>query len=289
VRGAVGGELVSAGGQIEVSSSALISGDVTVAGGQLLLDGVTNGNVVARGGTVAISGKVFGTTNIDAGEVSIHRTAVLADSFLYTSPKEATIAEGASFAQPPVFTKRAGGDHDGRGAIAAVIGGWWLLKLLMTLVVGYVLYYLFRPRIEALALDVHEHLATRALHGLAALFVIPAVCVLLMMIIVAIPLGIVGIALYAIMLVMASCTAGIAFGSVLDKYIWKRPDGMITWQSVGIGIILLKLIQLIPVVGWIIGLIFFAFAFGYHYDSFSRWFKLRNQPQQNEMQQTLLS
>ena len=67
--------------------------------------------------------------------------------------------------------------------------------------------------------------------------------------------GLVGIA-YALLIFLASGLTSIVFGSWLIKVVKKQSEYKINWQVVVIGVIVLKLVVLIPFVGWLIGFIF---------------------------------
>jgi cytoskeletal protein CcmA (bactofilin family) len=95
VSGTIGRDLVLAGGNVDITSSASIGGDVAGATGNLRIDGTVEGDVLAAVGELTINGTVGGDVDANLGRLRIGATAVIGGNILYTSERDAEIAEGA--------------------------------------------------------------------------------------------------------------------------------------------------------------------------------------------------
>ena len=98
--------------------------------------------------------------------------------------------------------------------------------------------------------------------GFAALILTPVAAIIILVTVIGAWLaGLIGIA-YALMVFLSLALANIAFGSWLIKMVKKRDKYSVNWQAVVLGVIVLKIIVLIPFVGWLVGLIFVLISLG---------------------------
>ena len=64
------------------------------------------------------------------------------------------------------------------------------------------------------------------------------------------------------LLTLSSVFAGIILGTWLIKVLTKRQEYVIDWKAIVVGVIVIKLLALIPFVGWLPKFIFFLIGLG---------------------------
>lgn len=266
IGGTVNGELAVAGGQVHILSGAVINGDVLVAGGQVAIDGTLKGKAQLYGGKISIDGSIAGPIDARANEtITIGSHANIKNGITYKSPKEAIIEQGSAISGDVVFTKAAWGSHrteSKKAGIAALFGAWFVVKLLMALTAGLVIFFL-APKGSR---DVVEHAFSgfwgACARGFVILVVFPPAIILAFVSIIGLPIGVLAAFGYINLVIMGTLFSGILFGSFFAKHALRRGEYHISWKTVAVGIIALILVALVPIVGWIICLVFFLAAFG---------------------------
>jgi hypothetical protein len=76
------------------------------------------------------------------------------------------------------------------------------------------------------------------------------------------------------MAIFGSIFAPIVLGTLIFRKLLKKPEFGTDWRSVVVGVAVIRIIQVIPFVGWLFYLIFFLAAFGtlfnFLYQSFKK-------------------
>jgi hypothetical protein len=98
--------------------------------------------------------------------------------------------------------------------------------------------------------------------GFLALIAFPIAIFFLFVVLVGYYVALIGLMVYILCILLASLLAAMFVGAWLVKMLTKRPDLVIDWQAVVIGVVVLRLITIIPVVGWIACAILFLMSFG---------------------------
>jgi len=265
IEGQIKEDLFLAGGNIIVSNSASVGGDLIVGGGTVDIQGPINGDVRIAGGQVIINSEIGGKINVIADELKLGSQANIVNGLNYKSPKEAFIDDGALVLGEINFIeskyKEAGWIKHPKTFLSILTLGF-LIKILGMIVVGLVLIYVFKSLTKELVKEGLTHFWSNLGHGFAALILTPVACIILLFTVVGIWLaGLLGIT-YLFMVILALGLASVTFGSWLIKVLKKQSEYSIDWQAVVLGVIVLKIIIWIPIVGWLIGLIFVLVSLG---------------------------
>jgi hypothetical protein len=257
--GRVSGEAMFAGGQVSLSRESFVGDDLFIGGGVVVLDGEVAGKTNIGGGEVSINGRLKGPVRIYADKIKIGSSAVLESGLIYDSPVEAQIENGARITGDPVFNKM---EKHGKSAVPALIAGFWFLKLAMVLVLGLAGLLLFKkPVRNAVEAGLKEFWAN-LLKGFVLIIMIPVASIILFITVLGIPFAVILLLFMALAAIFASALSGIVFGAWVYKILMKKSDYVIDWKIALFGIVLFSVVCVIPVLGWIVCLVFFLAAFG---------------------------
>ncbi|MBU1146582.1 polymer-forming cytoskeletal protein [Patescibacteria group bacterium] len=258
---AVGGEGVVVGGQLSVAEGATFEKDVTLAGGMVTFSGETKSGLKIYGDEAVINGKIYGNVFAKVKKLTIGPEAEITGSLFYEATKEANIDEAAVIGGMVDFKKiEIKGEE--RGATWAIFGGIWLSKLLSVLLIGLLLYWIFRRQTEELVKRNLKEFGWDLLRGTAIAICLPIAAIISFVTIIGGMLGMGGLLLYFFLMILSSALGGMALGSLIWKLFSKGKEFHFDWKTVVVGIVLLGLAGLIPYVGWIFGFVFALAAFG---------------------------
>jgi hypothetical protein len=256
VNNKIGGEAVLAGGNINVAQSASTSKSLTIAGGQVMVDGSVGGKTTIYGGQVTLRGHFTGPVTIEADKLTIESTAVVQGPITYKSPQEATVQDGAQL-NGITYTHIERRHEPRRQDFGALFGIAWFVKLLMTLVLALVVYAVFKNTTARAVEYAGRHIGWSLLTGFIALVVAPIAIIILLVTIIGIPLAAALGATYVLALLFGKVVGAIFIGSWIWKAVKKLPNFPVSWLIILIGVLIYSVLWWIPVLGWLIdGLLF---------------------------------
>ncbi|MCC2630413.1 MAG: hypothetical protein K0S38_222 [Candidatus Paceibacter sp.] len=269
VGGVVTHDVVLAGGQVIVESGTTVGGDAVLAGGSVTMAGQVAGKALLTGGDIIISGTVNGPVDVQAGSLTISKTAIIRGSLTYHSPNPATIENGSQIAGPINYTPIAKPSPASHLVPAFV--------KFLTLFVSALLLGLVLKRLSFLVVS-HARMQFwwSLLRGCILLIVTPFVVVILLVTVIGIPLGVIVLLLYIAMIMLAYLMTPIIAGALLNKWVFKQPEYDVTWQTILIGTAAVVILSYIPFIGWLANFILLLMVLG----SFTRhgndWLMHRN-------------
>jgi hypothetical protein len=222
-------------------------GDVIVIDGTVRIAGHATGDVVAVSGPVRIFGRVDGDVAAVSDRAFLAPTAQVGGDLLY-GDEAPTVAPGA----------RVGGSIEDKNWADTLSSpawgfagwfGWWLAVTVSTAVVG-VLLLLLAPRMLAAAERGARGRMWPALGwGVLWAIALPIVALLALVTLVGIPFGVALLLALVPLLVVAYMT----FAWLLGRRIVKAPAS--PWLALLAGWGILRVLALIPVVGFLVGLV----------------------------------
>jgi len=261
----IGGELILLGGQLIVSNSAKIAGDATIVGGNILAAGSFGRNLAINGGTIEIAGNVSGNVKVRSSQkLVISSSAVINGNLDYSSPKQAEIQSGAKIQGKTTFTEisKKAYPTESKHGLLAILGIFWLISFFTVLLTALVAWALLRRPIETAIKYGAENFWPATLRGLAIAIILPIIAIIALVTIVGAMLGGLAILVYVLFAVLASVLASMMLGTFIWRLILKKKDFVADWRSIIVGVVAMRVIQLIPVIGWIFSAIFFLASFG---------------------------
>jgi cytoskeletal protein CcmA (bactofilin family) len=262
----VGGDLVVAGGTVHVLPGAVIQGDLIVAAGQVVVDGSVAGSVRMVGGMLAINGTVAGDVRARADQqITLGSSSQIRGALNYSSQKAVQMDAGAVVGGKITYRQINAVSIDQRApqrvmwAIVGLVTGMELLAAL-----GLCALIMWRWRRQALELltEARDAFWPSLGRGIAYGILVPIAAILLLVSFVGSLPGIVLILIYVVSLILTKALGGMLFGAWLMQILQKRQTMHLTWLSALGGVFILRVVSLIPVVGWIISLAAMLVTFG---------------------------
>lgn len=275
IDGKIGGELLAAGGQLNLNPGLEVKGNTTLAGGNLLINGNLQGDVALYGSSVRIDGKIAGNVKVRTDKkLIIGSQAEISGNLDYSAAEKLTIEDGAKIKGKVTFNElKAVKTQKAKKALFGIFGIGWLIGLVIFLITALVVYFLFRKKLEEAVVYTLDNFGKEVLRGFIILVVLPIAAIISFITVIGALLGGAGVLIYILMAVFGSILAGIVLGSLIFRLILKKPNFVADWRSVVTGVVILRIIHVIPYVGWIIWFIFFLASFGVLFNYLYRHFK----------------
>ncbi len=278
VNGPIGGDLLVFGGQIELAPLSVVGGDLVAGGGKLNIAGTVKGNAKIGGDEVYVSGVLNKDAEITAKRLVIEKTAVIKGNINYKGEEEAVVAEGAAINGEISFTKVDKAPKKAEAGwfagFAALLGIFRFIKFLMLLVAALVLFFLLKRSIPKISAEAVDTFWKKVLRGFITLVIIPVAVIILFVTVIGALVGVFGLALFGLLILVASAFAGIVAAEMLNRLLFRGKNKKpLNWLMVILGVIAMELLAFVPIVGWIANFLLFLAAFGMISDSIFRQLK----------------
>jgi cytoskeletal protein CcmA (bactofilin family) len=296
--GIVKGDLFIIGGKVNISGKVL--GDLRVIGGEVTVNGELENDLVVIGGKVEISqtANIKGQSLFVGGETNLNAKTdnpvkiISAKTFLNNQTNSdlevttqdlifgssAKINKGLTYYAPKAATEQAGSVITGtvnfnpitpvqdinfvKRAIINFVSFWLILKFVTTLLIAFILAYIFRiftKNVVDISLD---SFGKSLLLGLLAVFVTPIIIILLLVSLVASPIGVLILIITIALAIIIPAVSGIMAGALIRKFITKKDVYIIDFSTVAIGVVALTFISFVPYLGDITKMILNLVAIG---------------------------
>jgi hypothetical protein len=252
-------DLLAAGGDVSLSESSFVGGDVHLAGGNIMLGGLINGDMKLAGGNIYLNSDVKGNVvlyNVD--RITFGPNASIQGALAYRAPEPLDIPVG--LASGGVFYEKIETSQV-KENLPAVLAGFSIFSLLATLFFGLVFLWLCRYYILHAAETAYDATLKSVGVGFLVLILTPIVGIILLITTIGIPLALVTIALWVIYLYVAKVMAAMLIGFKIVKVNEKSRFGRI-FGSFALGALIYTLIGMVPIVGWVVNLVFVLIALG---------------------------
>lgn len=261
---AVAGDLIAAGGSITVTGAAH---DIRIAGGTVSITNGSTGSVIIYGAAVTLSGNYAGEVTVVASDrLTLGEGTVITGALKYNAPQEAFIPASASVGAVTYTGSSAflPTTEEAETFALAGLGVFFVVRLISAAVASGLIAGLFpefTQRIVSRTLTPSVgRFALLVLIGFAVMIATPVLVFLLMVSFAGIGIGLVVGAAYVLLMLLSYLYAGVLAGAAITKGIFKRP--IVTWQHAVLGMIVLRVVGVIPGVGFLISVILTAAAAG---------------------------
>jgi cytoskeletal protein CcmA (bactofilin family) len=241
IGGIIGRDLLAAVGNFSTTSTAEIGGDLLLGAGIARIDGLIKGDI-----------------NSGVKSLTIASTASIQGKLNYISGNEANIQSGAQIKGtinhklPEVKEKQVAG-----------IGLWWIvIGFLMTLVLGIVIILLAPRRVKAVTESIRTHPWASLGWGAVILVATPIIALIVCITIIGLPLGLIALVLYAIAIYLTQLFVGLLIGQLIIGAFRGVETRAALVGALVLGLAILRLLRLIPFVGFFFGLATVLFGLG---------------------------
>ena len=272
IRSAIGDDVIASGGRVTVSSEATVAGDLVVGAGEVRLDGTVEGDARFASGDVTISGTVKGNVEMGDGDLVLQSTARIEGDLTYTSRHEATVEPGAQVLgttvrkTPTTKILWVGVKATGPMRVVTEIVGrvqWFLGTLLVGLLLLWLVPATFRSARNTLAGSPWKSLGLSIL----LLIVVPIVVIIaatisiFMLGFTAAPVAVVPVAIYIVLLALATPVVALFLGQYVLQRLAKR-RAPAPWLGLVVGAALLAVAGFVPFLSGAVAVLALLFGFG---------------------------
>ncbi|HEX5394950.1 MAG TPA: polymer-forming cytoskeletal protein [Candidatus Saccharimonadales bacterium] len=253
--GTVNGNATIGAQTITTDSRSKISGDASLGGGDLHLNGTIGRDLAMSVANATLSGSVTRDIKGQAGHITLNNTAKVGGGIEYTSKNQISIAEGADVGGKVTQKLPENGQK------AWVTLGWFgnglaLILALLLLLTAFVLTVIFPRLVHTVSGQAIRRPWWVLLTGFLASIFVPIIVVLLMITVIGIPLGI----LLLLSWILVAITSGWFTAYYVGRMVWHSQRNPLAIIVVG-GVILLVL-YLIPYIGFFMMLVSFWIGSG---------------------------
>lgn len=254
-------DLFVAGNKIIVTKDAVISRDAFIIGSNVTIKTNIPGDLRAGGDKVDISGiKISGNAYIDASSIILNEDTIITGKLTYPEKssiiglEKATIGKVQTKTYEEVVVEK---DFTTRATE-------FIFSACAAFVVMFVLLYL-KPSIKDKLNNVDlkaEEIFKKIGIGLVVLIIVPFAVLITLFTRVLLPLSLITGVLYVIAIYVSYLISYYIIGNILTKKLLKQENN---YLGLGIGIVIVKLISLIPIIGGIVLTICLFYGMGLIY------------------------
>ena len=279
----VSGDLIIVGGDIHINEGVLIKQDLIILSGNLRMDGQVQGNVLIAGGEVVLNGPVAGNLELRSGQVRINgpvkgSTKLIAQSI--TLGPKAYFEKDVQYYSPQTnldFEKVLGPDAtatfdetlkrefyetDWEENVSNAFWGIFIYRILSAILLIILTLSLFSNFFFNASKNLKDQAVNNLGVGTIYVLIVPVLIFLIFMTVIGIPAALILMSFYGISLSLAH-----VFASIIGAYTLREAQQK-NWskgQMMLVSILLymaLKLVSIIPLLGWFIAFIVTVVALG---------------------------
>jgi len=251
-----------AGGHVEVGSKAVIEGNLSVAGGNVVIRGPVKGYVQAAGGEVLIDSAIDGDVVAACGKLELGPNARIGGNLRYRAGEEMKRDPAAQVAGnvERLATR-------GRGITRSGVGRTWTHGWFWTaglVVLAVILSAALPAAARHVGGELRAHPWLALLVGFVALVCIPAAAVLVMLTIIGLPIGILVILLYLALLLVGYATTAVAIGDLALARARPAAASRVAWRmaAAALAVLVIALLGRIPFLGGFVVLLAIVIGVG---------------------------
>ena len=227
------------------------SGDVVVIDGDVLVRGTVDGDLVVINGEITLRGRVTGDVIAVTDKVIVGEAGKIEGDLRYGDKKP----EGATSDTVQGDVKRFDAESIGAPLGVGIVIGVWLAVTLSIFLLGLVLLLLAPRAFEAIGRAGRSSPGKSLLFGLLTFILLPILALVALVTVIGIPLGFV--LLFALVPLYATAYVSTAF--ILGRRILPNKAKVLAFL---VGLVILRLLALIPFVGGLIGFLALLFGLG---------------------------
>jgi len=264
IRGDVIGDILIVGGNVFISDEATLLSDVLLIGGEINFQSDSNKRLKVVSGKVLINGNINGDSEITTQSLQIGSDAKINGNFSYYSPQKFSENEGAEILGIINYNKIDTIQDTGfiKQAIVNFLNFWLLLRFITTLIIAFILVYVFRVFSAGVNEIAVSSFFKSLFAGLLLLILLPTATLIFIISLVGMPIGFLLLTMFISALIITPAVSGIFIGGWVRKMLGKTDEYLVDFHSATVGVILFTILQFVPVIGEFMRLIFILVALG---------------------------
>lgn len=247
VNAPVNGSMHIAGGSVELGPDSATTGDVAIAAGSVAVEGPILGDLHAAAGEIRIDGQVTGDASIAAGTLELGPHARIEGHLNYDGP-EIRRDPGAQVLGG-LEQHRSHRNWHSPTLAERFAHGW--IRTAGLIVLAAILAAALPGASQRMANELRERPWATPLVGFVALICIPIAAVLLMVTIIGIPVALLGLALYAALLLVGYVWLAVVVGGILLDRVSPETAARTAWRvgAAMLAMLVLAILVRVPLVG----------------------------------------
>jgi len=264
ISGSVTGDVMVGCSYVDIASTAEIGGDVLFGAGTARIDGLIKGDIKGYAGEVTIGNEVQGNVNLEVDNLTLLPTAKIQGSLTYTSKEKADTHPDAQIGGTTTHNVPEVKEEPAEPSRGPSLFGvlWKVAGFLMAFIAGLVIILLFPRRIASIADAIRTRPGPSAGWGALVLFVTPIAAIIVCVTLIGLPVGLITLALWGIALYLAQIPVGLFIGRLIIGRFRGVEGKAIMVGALALGLLILKLLGLIPYVGIVISIAVAIFGLG---------------------------
>lgn len=262
INGNIDKDLLAAGNKIVINADTTIGRDVYLAGNQIEIKTNLPRDLRAGGSTIDISGiTISGDAYLAAERIILDENTVINGTLTYYDDSKIIGLEEATIGD--VIIKKVDKVEIEYG-LKERIYAFFVSVIAAFLTMLCLLYFIPKTKDKLAKLDLSfGNIAKTACIGFLILVVIPLTSLFALFTGFLTPLAIIVLAIYFISIYLASLFVSYIVGNVITNKVFKKDD---MYLALAIGIVLIKLLKLIPILGGYIHAVVLFYGLGIIYD-----------------------
>ena len=271
IAGTVQGDLLVSGGNVYVSGT--VYQDAMIAGGTVNVTGHIGGDLRVFAGNAMIDGPVDGELMVYGGSVLIGPHAVIQGD-VNVGGGRVDVDPSAKMLSKKINIQQGDDENDGKSPRPLLMdtnkfltAAFWVTQLLLMVgmfVVVALMHFMFPNFTKKLVQEAsHPKTFGRSfLTGLLLFIVMPVAAILCFITGIGGFLGALILIGYVALIITSILYGGVVFGGLLYELIKKPKKYNMGWGWLVLGVVGLHVVTWVPVIGWIVGFVFFLAAWG---------------------------
>lgn len=257
-KGMVTRDLFIAGNDIVIDSSANIARDLYVAGNSVTISADIKGNVFLAAREVSIDSKeIDGDVTLTGNKLTISDNTKINGTLKYNDNIEYSNTN-ASIKEVKTYHVEEKSKDEVMPSISSI-----LLGIVTSFLVALAIYLLLPASYKVLD-EVNKDKVLKTFgNGFLFLIAVPVISIVLMISIVCMPLAIITLILYGIIIYLSSIISSVYFGRLIGNKVLKLNN---VYLQILIGIVITKLVKLIPVIGGLYSFVIIVLGVGLVYN-----------------------
>jgi cytoskeletal protein CcmA (bactofilin family) len=259
-RGRIDGDLLAFAAQTRLGRDSTVTANVLTCGGMMEIDGTIDGDLKLVGGQAELNGSIGGDTEAELDVLKLRSGAQLAGNLSHTTREFESADDAVVLGETIEHEKKARSKSKKSGGISAFSVGFWFWSTLAAILLGLVLVALFRRAAPAVSATIQSEGMMGLLIGFGAFLVVPAACLIAILLLISAPIGVLGLVVYMVALYLAKMPVALWLGERALKLVGQSSPS--PYLAIIIGLIALKLLFTIPYLGGLLTLAVICLGLG---------------------------
>lgn len=256
INGTVEKDLFAAGNAVTIGKEANIGRDAYLAGNSVTIESNVNSAVFVAASLVKLDNVIInGDMNIAANTVEIGDNVTVNGIFKVNDDAVINNENKLNASRKEKY-KSKNVNIDFTNTVSDII-----LDILKTIFTGLILVLIFPKLFKKIKYELDaKDIGMKLLYGLLVIVAVPMICLVLLSIIVGMSVSVILLFLYIIAIMLATILSSVVIGQNIYTKLLKQKDNI--YLSTVLGIVVVKLVELIPYIGGLVGLVVFLYGLG---------------------------